>query len=69
MFGFFKKKGEEPEETAREQKASQKTANKQLKELAAQFLPEELTILAVTGPTALAAARPQRKNCGRPPSV
>ena len=49
MFGFFKKKGEEPEETAREQKASQNTENKQFKELAAQFLPEELTILAVTG--------------------
>ena len=49
MFGFFKKKGEEPEETAREQKASQNTENKQFKELAAQFAPEELTILAVTG--------------------
>ena len=49
MFGLFKRKGEEPEETAREQKASQNTENKQFKELAAQFLPEELTILAVTG--------------------
>ena len=49
MFGFFKKKGEEPEETAREQKASQNTENKQLKELAAQYLPGELTLLAVTG--------------------
>ena len=49
MFGFFKKKGEEPEEKAREQQPAQNTGNKQFKELAAQFLPEERTILAVTG--------------------
>ena len=49
MFGFFKKKGEEPEEKAREQQPAQNTGNKQFKELAAQFQQEERTILAVTG--------------------
>lgn len=48
MFGFFKSKGEKPEEKERQQPA-QVPENKQFKELAAQFLPEELTILAVTG--------------------
>ena len=49
MFGFFKKKGEETEEKAREQQPAQNTGNKQFKELAAQFQQEERTILAVTG--------------------
>ena len=40
MFGFFKKKGEEPEEKAREQQPAQNTGNKQFKELAAQFQQE-----------------------------
>lgn len=43
MFGFFKKKEERPEEKP------QNTENEQFKEFAAQFLPEELTVLAVTG--------------------
>ena len=42
MFGFFKKK-EQPEEPG------QNTENRQFKEFAAQFRPEELSILAVTG--------------------
>lgn len=45
MFGLFKKKGEQPEELEREQP----TGSAQFKAFAAQFLPEELTILAVTG--------------------
>lgn len=45
MLGFFKKKGEQPEEEQR----VQNTENKQFKAFAAKFLPEELTILAVTG--------------------
>lgn len=43
MFGFFKKKEEPPEERP------QNTGNKQFKEFAARFRPEELSILAVTG--------------------
>ena len=39
MFGFFKKKEETP----------QNTENERFKEFAAQFRPEELSILAVTG--------------------
>lgn len=49
MFGLFKKKGEEPEEKAREKKREQSGENAQFKKFAAQFLPEELSILAVTG--------------------
>jgi hypothetical protein len=49
MFGLFKIKGEEPEEKAQEQNPAQNTENKQFKAFAAKFLPEELTILAVTG--------------------
>ena len=49
MFGLFKKKGEEPEDQAKEQNPAQNTENKQFKAFAAKFLPEELTILAVTG--------------------
>ena len=43
MFDFFKKKDEKPAQPV------QNTENKQYKEFAAGFLPEELTILAVTG--------------------
>ena len=49
MFGLFKRKGEEPEEKARETRPVQNTENEQFKEFAAQFQPEELTVLAVTG--------------------
>ena len=45
MFGLFKKKGEQPEEEQRVQNPE----NKQFKAFAAKFLPEELSILAVTG--------------------
>ncbi len=45
MFGLFKKKGEQPEEEQRVQNPE----NKQFKAFAVKFLPEELTILAVTG--------------------
>ena len=45
MLGFFKKKGEQPEEEQR----VQNTENKQFKAFAAQFKPEELPILALTG--------------------
>lgn len=47
MFGLFKKKGEKPEEETRER--VQDTESAQYKAFAAQFLPEELPILAVTG--------------------
>lgn len=48
MFGLFKSKGEKPEE--KERKACAETLeSRQFKEFAARFLPEELTILAVTG--------------------
>ena len=43
MFGLFQSKREKPEEPV------QNTENKQYKALAAQFQPEELSILAVTG--------------------
>ena len=43
MFGLFQSKGEKPEGPI------QNTENKQYKALAAQFQPEELSILAVTG--------------------
>jgi len=45
MFGIFKKKGEQPEEKER----AQDTESRQFKAFAAQFLPEELTVFAVTG--------------------
>lgn len=49
MFGLFKKKGEEPEEKVREKQREQSGENARFKEFSAQFLPEELSILAVTG--------------------
>ena len=48
MFGLFKSKGEKPEEKERKP-LPEKQENRQFRELAAQFAPEELTILAVTG--------------------
>ncbi len=45
MFGLFRKKGEQPEE--KEQETGGESA--QFKAYAAQFLPDELTVLAVTG--------------------
>ena len=57
MFGLFKKKGGEPEEESRERQQAQDTGNKQFKEFAAQFLPEERTILAVTGANGFSGGR------------
>lgn len=48
MFGLFKSKGEKPEEKERGTQA-ENPENRQFKEFSAQFLPEELSILAVTG--------------------
>lgn len=48
MFGLFKSKGEKPEEKERKTRA-ENPESAQFKEFAAQFLPEELSILAVTG--------------------
>ncbi len=48
MFGLFKSKGEKPEEKERGTQAGN-PENRQFKEFSAQFLPEELSILAVTG--------------------
>ena len=58
MFGFFKKKsGEVPEEQERLQKAAAREAERkeasaipeELRALGQKFLPEEFSILAVTG--------------------
>lgn len=49
MFGLFKKKGGEPEEKTWEKQREQSGENARFKEFSAQFLPEELSILAVTG--------------------
>lgn len=48
MFGLFKSKGEKPEEKERKARA-ENPENRQFKEFSAQFLPEELSVLAVTG--------------------
>lgn len=48
MFGLFKSKGERPEEKERKS-CSEDPENGKFKEFSAQFLPEELPILAVTG--------------------
>ena len=53
MLGFFKKKGEQPEEEQR----VQNTENKQFKEFAARFRQEELSILAVTGANGFGGGR------------
>lgn len=56
MFGLFKSKGEKPEEKERKP-LSEGTKNSQFKEFAAQFQPEELSILAVTGPNGFSGAK------------
>ncbi len=55
MFGLFQKKGEKPEELSRKKGQSGESAR--FKEFAAQFQPEELTILAVTGANGFAGGR------------
>lgn len=65
MFGLFKKKGEQPEEEQRVQNPE----NKQFKAFAAKFLPEELTILAVTGANGFGGGKTRGRPCGRPPSA
>ena len=51
MFGFFKKKEEPSEEKARN------TETEQFKKFAAQFQPEELSVLAVTGANGFGGGR------------
>ena len=48
MFGLFKSKGEKPEEKERKPRP-ESGENAKFKEFSAQFLPEELSVLAVTG--------------------
>ena len=55
MFGLFKRKGEKPEELSREKGRSGESPR--FKEFAAQFQPEELTILAVTGANGFSGGR------------
>ena len=61
MFGFFKKKGGEiPEEEQRQRSAARKSAAEipqELRTLGQDFLPEELTVLAVTGAGGFGAGR------------
>ena len=57
MFGLFKKKGEEPEEKAREKKRERSGENAQFREFAAQFQLEELSLLAVTGANGFGGGR------------
>lgn len=61
MFGLFKKKGEQPEEEQR----IQNPENKQFKAFAAQFAPEELTILAVTGANGFGGGRAGKEKLWR----
>ena len=56
MFGLFKSKGEKPEEKERKP-LSEGTKSSQFKEFAAQFAPEELSILAVIGPNGFSGAK------------
>ena len=56
MFGLFKSKGEKPEEKKRKP-LSEGAENSQFKEFAAQFAPEERTILAVTGANGFGGGR------------
>ena len=78
MFGFFKKKGGEiPEEQQRQQRGAQEGQTRQdaaevpqeFRALGQDFLPEELNILAVTGPAASAAGAARGRSCGPPPSA
>ena len=57
MFGLFQKKGGEPEEKAREKQREPGGENARFKEFSAQFLPEELSILAVTGANGFGGGR------------
>ena len=51
MFGLFKKKGgEAPEEQERPQKAADQEIRAGIHAMGQEFLPEELSVLAVTGP-------------------
>ena len=68
MFGFFKKKsGEVPEDQVRLQKAPAREAERkeasaipeELRALGQKFLPEEFSILAVTGAGGFGGSRPQ----------
>ena len=68
MFGFFKKKsGEVPEEQERLQKAAARESERreapevpeELRALGQKFLPEEFSILAVTGAGGFGGSRPQ----------
>lgn len=68
MFGFFKKKsGEIPEEQERLQKAAAREAERkeapaipeELRALGQKFLPEEFSILAVTGAGGFGGSRPR----------
>ena len=68
MLGFFKKKsGEVPEEQERLQKAAAREAERkeasaipeELRALGQKFLPEEFSILAVTGAGGFGGSRPQ----------
>ena len=61
MFGLFKKKGEQPEEEQR----ILNPENRQFRELAAQFAPEELTILAVTGANGFGGGRAGKEKLWR----
>ena len=54
MFGLFKKKESEPE---REKKPAGAAQDPAVREFALQFSPEEMEILAVTGPRGLAGQR------------
>lgn len=57
MFGLFQKKGGEPEEKAREKQREPGGENARFKEFSAQFLPEELSVLAVTGANGFGGGR------------
>lgn len=65
MFGFFHKKGGGTEEKTQESKPVQNTENKQFKELAAQFRPEELSVLAVTGANGFQGGKTGKENLWR----
>ena len=78
MFGFFKKKsGEIPEEQERLQKAAAREAERkeapaipeELRALGQKFLPEEFSILAVTGAGGFGGSRPQENGPSDLPSV
>ena len=65
MFGLFQKKGGEPEEKAREKQREPGGENARFKEFSAQFLPEELSILAVTGANGFGGGRAGKEKLWR----